>query len=154
MKICLSLALAIVISPGYFLTAQQKTVLAPTVLTTGQVSMIGCLMREADFRALKNSGAGGVLGTGIGNSNEYVLVQARPVAATAGGTITPVAGRDFGLTGSLEKEMSRDVGRMIEVVGTIKEDSERLPQLTASLAHAVGDFCPASVRGTTTTPPR
>ena len=84
-----------------------------------------------------------------------MLVQAKPVAATAGGASTPVAGRDFGLTGSLEKELSRDVGRMVEVVGTVKEDSERLPQLTASLSHAVGDFCPTSITGkTAATPPR
>ena len=134
---------AIVLASGLGAAAQapahEKHSLKP-----GEVAVIGCLQRESDYRAQNNKGQGGPLNTGLGTGNEYVLVQAKAVPATGSGPTQAAAARDFSLTGQLEKEMVREVGRMVEVVGTIKENSNGMATLTASLAHAVGDFCPAA----------
>jgi hypothetical protein len=116
----------------------------PLSAKPGEVAMVGCLQREADYRAAAGRSAGGVLGTGIGTGNEYVLAKARPIAASATEPSKAVAARDFSLTGSLEKDLAREVGRLVQVVGTLKEEEGKLPLLTVSLSHAVGDFCPSS----------
>lgn len=129
-------------------TLQAQSTASPSSvkdLEPGEVALIGCLQREADYRAVNNQGPGGALGTKIGTGNEYVLVKASPVGASATGSSSAIAARDFSLTGRLEKDLAREVGRMVEVVGTIKED-EGLPRLTVSLSHAVGDFCPSGSR--------
>lgn len=111
----------------------------------GEVTVIGCLMREADYRAMKKDDARGVL-SGIGQGNEYVLANAAPVqtsrrpVGTAGQQTT-----DYSLTGKLEDHMLRDIGRMVEVVGmaTKAEKPTDMSRLTINVWHAVGDFCPA-----------
>lgn len=124
-----------------------------------EVTVIGCLQREADFRAITSSGRGGVLGSGVGVNDEYVLSDARPADTNRNSRMRPRASapsesaavgtsgnaRHFSLTGKLEDNLLRDVGRLVEVVGTVEEatDSDRLPRLTISVWHPVGDFCPA-----------
>jgi hypothetical protein len=126
-----------------------------------EVTVIGCLQRETDFRAINNSGRGGVLGSGVGVNDEYVLADARPAdtnrnsrmrpraaAPSAPGAVgtsgTSDSARHYSLTGNLEDNLLRDVGRLVEIVGTVEEstESERLPRLTISVWHPVGDFCP------------
>src|SRR5947207_4143530 len=41
-----------------------------------QVTLVGCLQREVDYRRAHDLGKGGAAGTGIGNSDEYVLINA------------------------------------------------------------------------------
>ena len=124
-----------------------------------EVTVIGCLQREADFRAINNSGRGGVLGSGVGVSDEYVLSDARPADTNRNSRMRPRAAapaepeavgtsgatRHYSLTGALEDNLLRDVGRLVEIVGTVEEPAERdrLPRLTISVWHPVGDFCPA-----------
>lgn len=117
------------------------------IRAANEVAMIGCLQREADYRAVQGDTKGGVLGTGVGVANEYVLVDATPVAATGDARQASNAGvdpRTFSLTGRLEGDLGSAVGRMVEVVGVAEDggDSNDLPQFTVTLSHAVRDFCP------------
>jgi hypothetical protein len=87
-----------------------------------EVTVIGCVMFEKDYRKLHNDGKGGVLGTGIGEAGEFVLVDASspknvdksPVVTTASKTAT------YALTGKLEKNFAENVNRQVEVVGTLR----------------------------------
>jgi hypothetical protein len=133
-----------------------------------EVSLIGCVEFESDYRQRMAAGRGGVLGSGVGASDEFMLTNARPASAGAGTTgtggarsggrsaaATPGAGGGvYTLTGPQEKNLKRDVGRQITVVGTIENAGKRstgaevtdisdLPRIAISTWHPVGDFCPA-----------
>lgn len=43
-----------------------------------EVTVVGCVELESDYRRRTDAGRGGLLGTGIGTANEFVLVDARP----------------------------------------------------------------------------
>ena len=43
------------------------------------VTLVGCIMRESDFRDMYGPGQSGPRGPGIGLRNEYMLVDAHPV---------------------------------------------------------------------------
>ena len=43
-----------------------------------QITLVGCLQRETDYRKEHHSGRGGPVATGLGLKNEYVLVNAYP----------------------------------------------------------------------------
>jgi hypothetical protein len=91
-----------------------------------QVTIVGCVQKEADYRAAKNLGKGGAVGTGIGAGNEFVLTNAStaPPSAAAGepvGTAGTAAGTDaFELTGSNEAKAEPFIGKRVEIVGTMK----------------------------------
>jgi hypothetical protein len=111
----------------------------------GEVSVIGCLMREADYRELRKEKKN--LLDALGQGNEYVLTDARPVAGNRArqdsvGTSGSEA-RDYSLTGKLEEHVANDVGRMVEVVGRVDNVRSEVPKLSISVWHPVGDFCPA-----------
>ena len=124
----------------------------------GEVTVIGCLQREADFRSITR-GRGGVPGSGVGVAGAYVLSGAlpsdtsrnsrmRPRAANQGDTAHPVGtsgtGTHYNLTGTLDENRLRDVGRLVEIVGTVEQpaSSDALPRLTITAWHSVGDLCP------------
>jgi hypothetical protein len=113
-----------------------------------EVALVGCVELERDYRARKESGKGGVLGSGVGVGNEFVLTNARTVPAPGRGRGAAVGtsgapGADYGLTGRLERELLRSVGRQVEVVGVIEADKQGdLQVLQINLWHPVGDFCP------------
>jgi len=111
----------------------------------GEVNVIGCLMREADYRVLMKEKKS-VL-TALGAGNEYVLVDARPVSARSQrqGTVgtSGATTRDYSLTGKLEDHVANDVGRMVEVVGRVDDMKAEVPKLTITVWHPVNDFCPA-----------
>ena len=123
------------------LHAQEK----PAVTET---AVVGCVELERDYRARKESGKGGALGSGVGVGNEFVLTNARTIpapgkgrGAAVGASGTP--GTDYSLTGRLERDLLRSVGRQIEVVGVIEADKQGdLQVLQINLWHPVGDFCP------------
>jgi hypothetical protein len=79
------------------------------------ITVVGCVQREADYRKMNDAGRGGVLATGIGRGNEYVLVD----SAGDCGTLAPGAAA-YELTGSGEKELAEFVGRRVEIAGTLK----------------------------------
>jgi hypothetical protein len=122
-----------------------------------EVALIGCVEFETDYRKRQDAGRGGVLGSGVGQSNEFVLTMARraPAASTpesrAGGNAGDSArasagsGRDassaapvgtagsaavYMLTGDAESELKRAVGKQVEIVGTIENADSSKPGAT------------------------
>jgi hypothetical protein len=116
-----------------------------------EVSLIGCVEFESDYRKRMAAGRGGTLGSGVGASDEFVLTNVRPSESKSkpgpgGGVYT--------LTGAQEKNLKRDVGRQVEVVGKIENagksstgasitDISDLPRIAITTWHPVNDFCPA-----------
>jgi hypothetical protein len=120
---------------------------------TNEIAVVGCVELERDYRARKESGKGGVLGTGVGVGNEFILTNARMVpgpgkgrssAAAPSGAARGAPGIDYGLSGRLEHELLRSVGRQVEVVGVVEDDkADDLQVVRINLWHPVGDFCPS-----------
>lgn len=123
-------------------TAQQQR--ASPSSTAGEVNVVGCVEMEKDYRARTDKGRGGPLGSGVGVGNEYVLTGVK--AAPNSKSTAPVA-EVYSLTGKLEPDFVRQIGRQVEVVGILEEgrpssEAGRLPKLTAKLWHPFQDFCP------------
>jgi hypothetical protein len=122
-----------------------------------EVTLVGCVEPEKDYRARLSAAKGGPLASGVGQSNEYVLSSAKPMPAN-GAELTPkeavaTSGQsgDYLLTGKPETELKQAIGRQVHIVGTVapfpanesaKDARDRLPRLTISTWHQVGDFCP------------
>jgi len=91
------------------------------------VTLVGCLMRETDYRKATDSGKGGTVGTGLGSGNEFVLVNAKKAsggasaAAPADCSSATPTGDSYELSGSREKDVAQYVGRPVEIRGTLKE---------------------------------
>jgi hypothetical protein len=121
-----------------------QTTKAPT-----HVTLVGCVEMEKDYRARTASGRGGLLGTGLGVGDEYVLTNVALAPGEKKGS--PAISGDFGLTGKLEGDFVRQIGRRVEVIGTIKEipaadkakDPKALQKLSVEVWHPSKDFCPA-----------
>lgn len=79
------------------------------------ITVVGCVQRESDYRRQNDTGQGGVVGTGIGIGNEYVLVDSAGDCAT----LAPGAAA-YELTGKGEPELKAFVGRRVEVTGIMK----------------------------------
>ena len=159
------------LAPGAFAQATPDAAAnqRPAVQINNEVTMTGCIVRESDYRKMRSDGRGGVLGSGVGVGDEFVLANA--TASTAGGrrgdargdrvAARPIedrgraggGGRNYTLTGPLEKNLVSDIGRLVQVVGKVEvvnpdatpeSPVEDLPRITITVAHAVGDFCPAT----------
>jgi hypothetical protein len=93
-----------------------------------QITVTGCIQREADYRKAQDKGRGGVAGTGIGAGNEFVLVNASMSAGAgrAAGAPTGTAGSTaaYELTGKNEGEASAFVGKRVEISGMLKAAEE------------------------------
>jgi hypothetical protein len=98
-----------------------------------QVTIVGCVQREDDYRRDRNLGRGGAAGTGAGVGNEFVLVNAStstgatsstPSPSGTPGTPTGTAGGAssdaYELTGKNEGQVAQYVGRRVEIVGKLK----------------------------------
>ena len=55
------------------------------------ITLVGCVMRETEYRKANDSGKGGPAGTGLGRGDEFVLVNA---TKTTAGATTPSASAD------------------------------------------------------------
>jgi hypothetical protein len=102
-------------------TAQEQTTSKPAAAPQEQVTIVGCIVRESDYRRAADAGKGGVAGTGVGAGNEYILTNASmstgasaPVA-TAGGAATA-----YELSGSNEGQAKEFVGKRVEITGKLK----------------------------------
>ena len=42
----------------------------------GEITVTGCIQREADYRQAQDAGKGGAAGTGVGAGNEFILSNA------------------------------------------------------------------------------
>jgi len=95
---------------------------APSAAAADQVTITGCVVSETDFRKAHDEGKGGVVGTGVGAGNEFILTDASTGRAAAGGA-TGTSGTSaaaFELTGPGEGQLSRYVGRRVELTGKFK----------------------------------
>jgi 2-oxoglutarate dehydrogenase E2 component (dihydrolipoamide succinyltransferase) len=91
------------------------------------VTLVGCVMRETEYRKATDSGRGGPAATGVGLGNEFVLVNASKVTsgstppAATGQCGAATGGQAYELSGNRERELEKFVGRRIEITGTLKE---------------------------------
>jgi hypothetical protein len=89
-----------------------------------QVTVVGCIQREADFRRAQDAGKGGVAGTGVGAGNEFVLTDATSAKGAspgaAGATGTTGASTAYELTGPGEGQVAAHVGKRVEITGALK----------------------------------
>jgi hypothetical protein len=86
-------------------------------------TIVGCVVRESDYRASRDAGKGGAAGTGIGAGNEFVLTNASPkssASGTAGTAGTTGAGAAYELSGPGEGQLSAHVGKRVEITGKVK----------------------------------
>jgi hypothetical protein len=101
---------------------------APSTQTTrpsgDQVTVTGCIQREADYRRSRGGGQGGVAGTGAGVGNEFVLANAMMSQGGANTGATGTAGSTsntaYELTGPNEGRAATFVGKRVEITGTLK----------------------------------
>lgn len=103
-----------------------------TAMSADQITVTGCVQREADFRRAKDAGRGGVAGSGVGAGNEFVLTDAsassagssapseQPPSATGTSGTASAASIAYELTGPNEGQLSQYVGRRVEITGKVK----------------------------------
>jgi len=104
--------------------------------TTTPMTVVGCLVKETDYRKAHHLGSGALGGVGLGD--EFVLVDtssASAMSSSAAATTAPAAnpstpsasaqnctesgnGTAYRLTGQLEEKLKPFVGRRLEVTGT------------------------------------
>lgn len=118
----------------------QTTAPAPATTTTSRtmttqdrespatpVTLIGCVQRESDYRKEHNIKRGGGLNMGIGDGDEYVLINATRVspgsapASTSADCSSSASGEAFEITGKGEEQFKAFVGKRVEVSGTQKK---------------------------------
>jgi hypothetical protein len=121
-------------SPASPATPQQPSAAAAQGSQAGQqVTVTGCVQREADYRRAQDAGRGGVGGTGVGAGNEFVLAaamsgtaeRAAAGAPTTGATpsatgTTGTSAMAYELTGPNEGKVAQFVGRRVEITGQLK----------------------------------
>ena len=79
-----------------------------------QITLLGCITREADYRKAQDQGKGGVAGTGVGAGNEFILTNASMAKQGLAGAPS-ITDTTFELTGSGEF-----VGKRVEITGKLK----------------------------------
>jgi hypothetical protein len=97
--------------------AQQSTAPAGS-----QVTLVGCVMRESEYRQATDAGKGGPANTGIGRSDEFVLIHAKKGAGPAPATCSAAkgTGEAYEVVGSHEKDLEEFVNKAVEIRGTLK----------------------------------
>ena len=119
----LGLAIGMAAFAQWTLQAQAANTSTQQKNAEQQVTVSGCIQREADFRRARDAGRGGVAGTGVGVGNEFVLINASmspAVAAPGSPAGTSGAGMAYELTGSNEKQAEQFVGQRVEISGKLK----------------------------------
>ena len=120
MKFALSIAASAVL--GTVVLAQTTPPQTPSATASTQaqqVTLMGCVQSESDYRRAQDKGRGGVAGTGIGAGDEFVLINA---SMAKQGLNPPAAPADtaYELTGSNESKVKEFVGKRVEITGTLK----------------------------------
>ena len=141
----LAMALNPALASGQRAPQRQTATHGRTVAT-----LVGCVEREVDYRKRVNDGKGGVLGTGAGVDNEYVLTDVRTPEGVATNAEVGTSGiaAVYGVTGRLEQELKPSVGRMVQVLGFIENpgaagsDVSDLPRIDVNVWHPINDPCP------------
>jgi hypothetical protein len=93
----------------------------------GQITVTGCVQREADYRKAQDAGRGGAAGTGVGTGNEFILADASASPSTKAGTepssptgTSGSASSAYELTGPNEGQAAQFVGQRVEITGMLK----------------------------------
>src|SRR5436190_7288183 len=96
--------------------------------TEATMTLVGCLIRETDYRRAHNLGKGALAGVGLGD--EFVLVDATESSSASAARPTSAStcaetgsGKAYRMTGKMEEQLKPFVGRRIEVTGQF--DHER-----------------------------
>ena len=119
--------------------------------TAGEITLVGCIQREADYRRQHDSGRGGVAGTGLGRGNEYILTNAMRMGSAAEidmdcgtiGATSGAPGEAYELTGEPEPTLEPYVGRKVAVTGMLKDaDTEPVGTSGTDVATPEGGFDP------------
>ena len=131
--------------------SQQPNQKDPTRTALDVITVMGCVEKEADYRASISNGKGGTLGTGVGVANEYVL---RSVQTVSSETLKPTgtSSRNFeevySLTGDLEHELAKAVGHTVAMSGYVEvaksngtEKFKDLGNFKVVGWHSVSDRC-------------
>ena len=84
-----------------------------------QVTVIGCIQRESDYRQAMDKGRGGVAGTGVGAGDEFVLTNASIKTQGLNPDAAP-ADPAYELTGTGEEKVKGFVGKRVEITGRFK----------------------------------
>jgi hypothetical protein len=134
-------------------TATDQNKVSPSSDANATMTIVGCLVRETDYRKAHGLGKGAIGGLGLGD--EFVLVDATTVASaattapeTGSSPQTPAArssaspaacsekgtGKAYRTTGQLEEKLKPFVGRRIEVTGQF--DHERDARTAAGETNA------------------
>lgn len=113
-----------------------------------QVTLVGCVQRESEYRRMHGPGRSGPQGPGIGGQDEFVLIDARET--TPGTTVaseaelacqmTGTTGQAYELTGKREEELERFIGRRIEITGMQKDADVAVG--TTGVSRPTGGFDP------------
>jgi hypothetical protein len=88
----------------------------------GEITVTGCIQREADYRQARDAGKGGAAGTGVGAGNEFILSNASAKPGTDSGPVgtSGAAATAYELTGSGEGQAAQFVGKRVEIIGKLK----------------------------------
>jgi hypothetical protein len=114
------------------------------------ITLVGCIMRESEYRDMYGPGQSGPRGPGLGLRNEYMIVDAHEVSAGGSGvvetpgTCPPSPGgfpAAYELTGPREREVAPFLGRRVELTGTQKHANTRAVG-TSGLRQPTGGFDP------------
>ena len=143
-------ALMVGLGSGALAQAPAGTAKQAPAPAAKEVNLTGCVEFESDYRKRMSAGRGGTLGSGVGSSDEFVLTNTRP---TESKTKPGAGGGVYTLTGPMEKNLKRDVGRQVTIVGTLENagkpstgasvtDISDLPRIAIITWHPAGDFCP------------
>jgi hypothetical protein len=109
---------------------QPQSQTSARAATDQQITVTGCVQREEDYRKARDAGRGGVVGTGIGAGNEFVLTEASASAATGaprssepaptGTTGSAMSSMSYELSGPNEGEVGKYINRRVEITGKLK----------------------------------
>lgn len=112
-------------SPPKPTTQTPATAQQPRASAGQNVTVVGCVQREEDYRKANNLGRGGTAGSGVGAGNEFVLANAMMSggAAAAGaptGTGGATSNTAYEVTGPNEGQLAKHVGSRVEIAGMLK----------------------------------
>ncbi len=135
------------------LSAMAVAVLGTAAVAQEQITIVGCVEREADYRRVEALGRGGFAGTGLGVGNEYILgnasVSIGTAAMTGPGTSTAAAatatGIAYELVGRNEGHADQFLGRRVEIHGKVSGPSRtalNLRELEVSTIRGAAGACP------------
>ena len=97
----------------------------PVITSQAEVTLLGCVERESDYRARLQNPLSGV-------TNKDVVL--RGATAADGSAGNAALSGDFSLTGVLEPQLLKDVGQRVKIVGFIEDMATHVtPRNTTTL---------------------